>query len=161
MMSDVIHQETAVFLLSVLHGASLAFGYDLLRSLRRAFRHSDAVVSLEDFLFWLLAGFLTFCLAFFRTDGVIRGYVAAGMAIGAVLYHYMFSSAAVCVVSGLLKGVKQVLLLVFRILAEPVRKICSILKKIIEFAGKRGYNVAKKRVRGSCHGKKKKAAKQE
>ena len=91
MMSDVIHQETVVFLLSVLHGAGLTFGYDVLRSLRRAFRHSMAAVSVEDFLFWLSAGFLTFCLAFFRTDGVIRGYVAAGMAIGAVLYHYTLS----------------------------------------------------------------------
>ncbi len=161
MMSDVIHQETVVFLLSVLHGAGLTFGYDVLRSLRRAFRHSMAAVSVEDFLFWLSAGFLTFCLAFFRTDGVIRGYVAAGMAIGAVLYHYTLSSVVVRVLSGLLRGGGKIFLMVFRVLAKPVQKFCSVLKKIIEFVRKRGYNVAKKRIRGRCHGKKKKTAEQE
>lgn len=161
MMSDVIHQETVVFLLSVLHGAALTLGYDVLRSLRRAFRHSIAAVSLEDFLFWLTAGFLTFCLAFFWTDGVIRGYVAAGIAIGAILYHFTISPLVVRVFSGILQGGKRVFLWVFHILSKPVRKFCLLLKKIIEFVGKRGYNKAKKKIRGNCHGKKKKTAKQE
>lgn len=160
MMSAVIHQETVVFFLSVLHGAVLTLGYDVLRAFRAAFRHSTAAVSLEDFLFWLTAGFLTFCLAFFYTDGVIRGYVAAGMAIGSILYHYTLSTLAVRVLSGFLLGGKRLFLWFFRIVSMPVRKICLLLKKVIEFAGKRGYNKIKKKVRGNCHGGKKKTAKQ-
>ena len=79
MMSSVIRQEIWLFLLSVLHGASLALFYDLFRSLRRAIPHGIVLLSLEDFFFWMTAGFLTFCLVFSGTDGVIRGYVAAGI----------------------------------------------------------------------------------
>ena len=35
----------------------------------------------------MTAGFLTFCLVFSGTDGVIRGYVAAGIFLGAFFYH--------------------------------------------------------------------------
>ena len=87
MMSSVIRQEIWLFLLSVLHGASLALFYDLFRSLRRAIPHGIVLLSLEDFFFWMTAGFLTFCLAFSGTDGVIRGYVAAGIFLGAFFYH--------------------------------------------------------------------------
>ena len=86
MMSHVIQQETAVFLLSVVHGALLTLVYDFFRALRRVFCHSAAAVAAEDFIFWM-AAFLTFCLAFLKTDGVIRGYVAVGIVLGAVVYH--------------------------------------------------------------------------
>lgn len=162
MMSQVIRQETMVFLLSVLHGIILTFCYDLIRSLRRAFRHGLAAVSIEDFLFWLAAGFLTFCLAFLWTDGVIRGYVAAGIAIGAVLYHYTASSFVVRGVSWFLKGIKRGVSLAWRILSKPARKIWPFWKKIIEFARQKGYNVTKIRIRrGSGHGREKKKAQQE
>lgn len=162
MMSQVIRQETVVFLLSVLHGMILTFCYDLIRSFRRAFRHGLIAVSVEDFLFWLAAGFFTFCLAFFWTDGVIRGYVAAGIALGAVLYHYTASSFVVRGVSWLLKGIKRGICLVWHILSKPARKIWLFWKKSIEFARQKGYNVTKNRSRrGSGHGRKEKKAQQE
>jgi spore cortex biosynthesis protein YabQ len=140
MMSDVIREETVVFLVSVLHGGLLTFGYDLLRSLRRTFQHSPAAVAVEDFLFWMTAGFLTFCLAFFRTDGVIRGYVAAGMAIGAVLYHFACSALVLRLLCLVLSFGKRVVTWLVRILSEPAKKMCRLLKKSIEFTRKRGYN---------------------
>ena len=157
-MSAVIHQETVVFLLSVLHGAALAFAYDVLRALRRAFRHAPFAVAAEDFLFWLMAGFLTFCLAFFRTDGVIRGYVAAGMALGAVLYRALLGAAVLWCLSGALCFLKRMFLLIWRFLSDSVKKICRLPKKRIEFARKRGYNGNKNKVRGNRHGKKKETA---
>ena len=64
MMSSVIRQEMWIFLLSILHGIFLTLLYDLFRSLRRAFPHGIVLISLEDFFFWMAAGFLTFCLIF-------------------------------------------------------------------------------------------------
>ncbi len=161
MMSGVIRQEAAVFLLSVLHGAALTLAYDILRSLRRAFRHGLAAVSAEDFLYWLAAGFSTFCLAFSHTDGVIRGYVAAGIAIGAVLYHMTLSGPLVRGLSAVLRGVRNFVRLIVKILAKPLEIFCRFFKKIIEFVGKKGYNVIKFRIRGSFYGRKKKTAEQQ
>ncbi len=150
MMSQVIRQETLVFLLSVLHGVSLTFLYDLLRALRRAFVHGLILLSLEDFLFWLFAGFLTFCLAFRNTDGVIRGYVAVGIALGAVLYHLTVSPLVLRGISGLLKLIRKAAGVIRSVLSKPVKKIWQIWKKTIEFARKKGYNASKMRKNRHC-----------
>ena len=162
MMSEVIRQETVVFFLSVLHGIGLTFLYDLIRALRRAFAHGLLLVSMEDFLFWIAAGFLTFCFAFQNTDGVIRGYVAVGIGLGAVLYHVSVSSAVLYCVSGILKFIRSAAAAVWHTLSKPVKKLWQIWKKMIEFARKKGYNAIKMRriKRGRQYGRKKKAAQQ-
>ena len=160
MMSEVIRQETAVFLLSVLHGAALTLAYDLLRALRRAFAHGAVAVSVEDFLFWIVAGFLTFCLAFYRTDGVIRGYVAVGIAIGVILYHFSISGLVVRFFSRLFVSIKHVFGTILRFLALPAKKCCHFWQKIIEIAGKSGYNIFIKKMRGNCYGRKKEKTEQ-
>ncbi|MCD8347851.1 MAG: spore cortex biosynthesis protein YabQ [Lachnospiraceae bacterium] len=144
-MSGVIRRETVVFLLSVLHGTALTLFYDFLRALRRSFRHSLPVLSAEDFLFWMLAGVLTFCLAFRETDGVIRNYVAAGILIGFLLYHFTVSPIVV-------KGLSRLFSLLYRVCSCPFRGIstavgkifeifCKIIKKRIEFTRKKVYNI--------------------
>lgn len=148
MMSQVIRQETLVFFLSVLHGACLAFGYDLLRALRRGIPHGRAAVSAEDFLFWILAGFLTFCLLFFRTNGVLRGYVAAGILMGAVLYHFTLSFLIVAVFSWIFRQFRRLFCLIYHVFHIIHIKICRITKKMIEFVGKRVYNSQENRSKG-------------
>lgn len=168
MMSEVIRQETAVFLVSVGHGILLTFFYDVLRSLRRAFSHNLLAVSVEDFFYWMIAGFLTFCLAFLWTDGVIRGYVAAGIGLGAVFYHYSVSNVIVKILSESLKLLKKLWVFLWKWLAMPVRKARGVCKKGIEFARKWGYNLGEKKKqatggkhkRGRQYGKKKKTPKQ-
>lgn len=169
MMSDVIRQETAVFLVSILHGIALTFFYDILRALRRAFPHNLAVISAEDFLFWMVAGFLTFCLVFARTDGVIRAYVAVGIGLGVVFYHYSVSSHIVRLLSESMKILKKMWNFFWNCLAKSVRKTGRACKKVIEFGWKSGYNLfvkgrsatKGKHKRGRRYGKKKKASKQE
>lgn len=129
MMSQVIRQETIVFLTSVLHGALLALVYDLLRALRRVFAHSLAAVSAEDFLFWIAAGFFTFCLLFLETDGVIRGYVAVGAALGVILYLNLFSRLVLRIVTGILGGIRSVVKAVGRAAGKVKRTVGKILKK--------------------------------
>ncbi|MCD8023453.1 MAG: spore cortex biosynthesis protein YabQ, partial [Lachnospiraceae bacterium] len=122
-MSSVIRQETAVFLYAVLHGALLTLIYDFMRALRRAFRHNLAVLSLEDFLFWLLAGTLTFLLIYQRTDGTVRGYVIVGIFLGFSLYHLTLSPLFVSLGARLFAFAWKILCLPFRLLASVARKL--------------------------------------
>lgn len=167
MMSSVIQKETMVFFLSVLYGSGILFFYDLLRSVRRVFRHGLAAVFAEDFLFCLVVGFLIFLFSFFETEGVIRGYLAVGMVIGAVLYHLTLSPWVLRLLSTLLGAVRklfaksmrlflggvrkgaQFLKKVVQILSIPVKKSCIKLNKIIEIRRKKGYNVTKGKYHGS------------
>ena len=69
MISPAIRQETVIFLLAALHGIFLALWYDVLRGLRSAVPHDGFAVSIEDFFYWIIAGFLTFLMAFpFRRE---------------------------------------------------------------------------------------------
>jgi spore cortex biosynthesis protein YabQ len=148
MMSEVIHQEMTVFLLSILHGIALAFLYDLLRCLRRTFRHGTAAVAAEDFLFWLTAAFLTFLFAFFETGGVIRGYVAAGIVLGAVFYHFTASTLTIKLFSAIFRRMRVVFRGFYQIIWKFLKKTCLFLKKPIEFIKKRGYNVSRNKNKG-------------
>ncbi len=153
-MSSVIRQETAVFLFFVLHGAGLTIFYDVLRALRRSIRHSLLLLSLEDFLFWMQAGFLTFYLSFRESDGAIRGYAAVGMLIGFTLYHFTLSPFIVNTLSVLFRFLLRLwrtffhqLFRILRAAARPCRilwgfiqKNCKICKKRIEIARKKAYN---------------------
>lgn len=163
MMSEVIRQETIIFLFSVLHGTAMALLYDLIRAVRRAFQHKSAAVSMEDFLFWLTAGFLTFCFAFQNTDGVIRGYMAVGIGLGALWYHVTFSNRIVRYISWILCMEKRAAAAVVDTLSKPVKKIWQIWKKMIEFARKKGYNSREKikNQRGRQYGAEKKKTRQE
>lgn len=57
MMSEVIRQETIIFLLAVVHGTGLTFLYDLFRRCGGSAARR-AAISAEDFVFWIAAGFL-------------------------------------------------------------------------------------------------------
>lgn len=149
MMSEVIRQETLVFFLSILHGIGLSVLYDLLRALRRAFRHGLAAVSAEDFLYWLTASFFTFILIFSRTDGVLRGYVGAGIGLGAVWYHLTLSSYVVKALAAFFTLLRKMCGFVTRFLSNLVGKTCIKWKKKVEIPEKKGYNVT----RGKWHRK--------
>ena len=69
MISPAIRQETVIFLLAALHGIFLALWYDVLRGLRSAVPHDGFAVSIEDFFYWIIAGFLTFLMAFSVSEG--------------------------------------------------------------------------------------------
>ncbi len=133
-MSSVIRQETAVFLIFILHGAALTFLYDLLRALRRCFRHGLVILSIEDFLFWLLAGFLTFYLAFQKNDGIIRDYAAAGILIGFLLYHFTFSHLVVEGLSRLLGLVLRAAAFVRKIIWTVLHSMFRYLRMVLSFA---------------------------
>lgn len=142
-MSSVIRQETAVFLFFVLHGSGLTILYDVLRALRRCVRHSLLLLSLEDFLFWMTAGFLTFYLAFRESDGTIRGFSVVGMLLGFMLYHFTLSPLVVKILSVLLRRIFMALRMIMRpcrIVQRFIQKKCKNCKKRIEIARKKAYN---------------------
>lgn len=147
MMSQVIQKETMVFLMAAGHGAMLALIYDFLRALRRVIPHSMSAVSAEDFLFWIAAGFLTFCLLFLETDGEIRGYVAVGIALGTALYLQIFSTYVRTVLTAVFGFWRDM----FKVLCFPVRKLSGFLARIREKLFRSAVVFWRKMRKKSCH----------
>ena len=78
--------ELRLFWLSIILGAVLGSIFDILRALRQSIKHSDAVVFIEDALFFSLFGicFYSFCTE--MCSGALRTFILFGMSIGFLVY---------------------------------------------------------------------------
>jgi hypothetical protein len=69
--------ELHLLAMSVLMGAVLSLAYGVLGIGRRILRHGWLWVGIEDFLYWIFAGFAVFYLLYRENDGALRMYVIA------------------------------------------------------------------------------------
>ena len=90
-MSMQIRYEAWLLLLSLLVGGWLMLVYDLFRVLRLMIKHSSFVRGIEDFLFWIFAGIVTFMLLYEQNDGGLRLYAIVGVLVGMALYDRIVS----------------------------------------------------------------------
>ena len=86
-----IRYEAWLLLLSLLVGGWLMLVYDLFRVLRLMIKHSSFARGIEDFLFWIFAGIVTFMLLYELNDGGVRMYAVAGVFTGMILYDKIVS----------------------------------------------------------------------
>lgn len=122
----MIRQEADFLLVSVLWGIGLTVVYDFLRIGRMAVRHASWAVSVEDFLYWIFAGFALFYLLFSMNDGKIRWFALAGAASGMWLYHITLSPFLVKILGAILKTMLGWLIF-------PVKVAGRLLKKHIKW----------------------------
>ena len=73
-MSGRIQYEVWLMALSLVTGAWLMLAYDTLRVFRLVIRHGSFWMGVEDFIYWLYAGLVTFILLYEQNDGVFRAY---------------------------------------------------------------------------------------
>lgn len=132
-MNQNIIPELYFFSASLTVGFALAILYDLLRIFRRLLRHSLFFVSVEDFLFWFIAGLIGFYMIYVYNNGIIRLYAIAGMLLAAVLYYSCCSRTIVRFGTWLCK-------LFLNPLRKGLKKIAKTVKmiKIKCFHGKSG-----------------------
>ena len=109
-MSQSILEELQLLLYSILFGIAIAVSYDVLRILRRVFPHRDYVVSIEDFLFWMIVAYRVFYVINLVSNGTFRFFCVAGAIGGGVLYLATISRLLV-----------PLLARIFNLVLKPVR----------------------------------------
>ena len=102
-MSAYIQAEADLAVQSFLLGLFLMLCYDGLRLFRFFLYHGSLLTGLEDFLYWLFSGIMTFSLLFRENSGVLRAYVIVSVFAGMFLYDRLVSRN----VFGLLKKVRR------------------------------------------------------
>jgi hypothetical protein len=80
-----VSKELFLFGHFFLLGAGGVLCYDCLRVIRRIFSHGILWISVEDFLFALLAGGWFFLRLCGWNDGILRGYLLLAAAFGALV----------------------------------------------------------------------------
>lgn len=135
-MSIEIQGEIFFCLVCASTGVLLMFGYDLLRAVRRVFRHGNLLLAIEDFLYWSMAGILTFGVIFLKNSGVVRGFSLCAIVFGMGLYHISASRFILQAVSAGLRFITTILSKIAGIVCSPfvflAKKVCKKPKKALK-----------------------------
>ncbi len=131
MIAETVTTQADVFLISMAWAAGLFALYDVLRGLRRAVRHWNFFVALEDFLYWMFWTCCVIYMIYTYNNGEIRSYVLLGFLLGAVLYELLLSRLILFLLAFLMKKIVFAIGLLFRLLLAPV-KYCRKHNKSIE-----------------------------
>lgn len=109
-----VFRELQILGTACLAGAGMAAVYDMLRIFRRIMRHGIVWVSIEDCLYWIAFAVVEFILLYQENNGVLRGYIFGGTAVGAILYHFLVSRHIMRFVSRLIIKIKKRLKLCYK-----------------------------------------------
>ena len=134
MINEVIIWELYALVVSFFNGVLLAWVYDNIRVFRRIRRHKTIIfMSIEDIVYGIYAGISVFLMCFRVSDGIIRGFIIMGIAVGAFLYFKILSSIyirwSVKIIKFLLKPICFILKNVVRIITIPVRSLKMYIKR--------------------------------
>lgn len=134
MINEVIIWELYALAVSFFNGVLLAWVYDNIRVFRRIMRHKTVIfMSVEDIVYGIYAGISVFVMCFKVADGIIRGFIIMGIAVGAFLYFKFLSRLyirlAVRIIKFLLKPAFFILKNVVRIITIPVRSLKMYIKR--------------------------------
>lgn len=134
MINEVIIWELYALVVSFFNGVLLAWVYDNIRVFRRIRRHKTIIfMSIEDIVYGIYAGISVFLMCFRVSDGIIRGFIIMGIAVGAFLYFKILSSIyirwSVKIIKFLLKPICFILKNVVRIITIPVRSLKMYMER--------------------------------
>ncbi len=104
--------QLLAFLVSFLFGIGYALFYTVFKALRRAFRHSNFSVFLEDIIYFEVIAFITFLLFLAFSNGEIRFFILLAIFLGFIAFYFtlsdVFSRAIAWILRLLRRFVKQI-----------------------------------------------------
>lgn len=148
-MSESIIRDNYFLLYSLILGISVTILYDLLRIFRRVVKHKDALVSIEDLIYWVIVAISVFYMMHTENNGTMRWFAVLGAAVGMLLYKKILSTPFVNIASKGLQFILKHLGRVWHILSTPLRFVSGKCKKSVEIAGNKGgkgFRVLKKKL---------------
>ena len=97
-ISQAIGDEAIFFLAAVVCGMGLVFTYDLFRIFRRLIPHGNIWIGIEDACYWIICTMIVFLLLYQKNDGMMRAFCFLGIALGGMIYAFLFSRFVVKIV---------------------------------------------------------------
>lgn len=134
--------EFETFLYALLLGFVLGLVYEVFRILRMVLPWGSVLVAIQDILYWIGAGAVTFLFFMRFTSGMIRGYVLLGEGLGLLLYFLTLGRLIHALTAAIIDLVARFLRLLYRLFIVPVRKFFG-------FLGRKSGKIYKKAVSGA------------
>ena len=101
-MSETIIRDNYFLFYSLVMGISVTVLYDLLRIFRRVVKHGDALISLEDLIYWVVVAISVFYMMHEENNGTMRWFAILGALTGMFIYKKLISNFFVNTISSAL-----------------------------------------------------------
>ena len=98
-MSETIIRDNYFLFYSLVMGISVTVLYDLLRIFRRVVKHGDALISLEDLIYWVVVAISVFYMMHEENNGTMRWFAILGALTGMFIYKKLISNFFVNTIS--------------------------------------------------------------
>lgn len=122
--------QAYLFFIFFTTGILIGILFDLFRILRKSFKTSDFITTIQDIIFWIILSFLFFYVVFVFNNGEIRSYVFLGIASGLTTYILFFSKIFIDVNLKIILVAKKIIKVVFDTILYPIKIIFKLLIKI-------------------------------
>lgn len=126
-MSPDIVNEMTFLLHSVLAGIIISFFYDLIITLRKIIKHSFAMISIQDVLFWAICAFCFFVLLGKENDGILRWFSVAGFGVGMYVYHISVGKYFSDIMSTFIIKCIHIILYILHIVCMPIKWVIGLI----------------------------------
>lgn len=110
-----------------------AFVYDVIRIIRLYIVHSKFVEYLEDYLFWIIYGFVVFLCCLKVNYGEIRPFFLVSLLLAMIIYYFFVANLIHSLMIPLIDFILKMLKMVLGILALPITFLTSIIKRLLKF----------------------------
>lgn len=123
--------QTVIFLYSVLFGFFLGFVFDLFRITRIAFKTCNAVIFIEDVVFFVIATISSFVFILTSNDGVLRSFLIVGELFGAIIYFFSLSIVIIKAATAIINFIKSIIRFLYKIFIKPIIKLVLFIGKVL------------------------------
>lgn len=122
-----VNDQVITFAIAIAIGMSLGVLYDIIRIFRRTIKHSNIIINIEDFMYWVMFGIVVFLVLYSKNYGQIRFFCIIGIALGILIYFLLLSHYIIVVSVKVIDIIKKILLLFFRIIFTPIKILVKII----------------------------------
>ena len=117
-LSESVRIEAVLLLSALFIGMLYGFIYDTIRIVRRVIVHRKILwIAVEDIIFWIAVALHSYVSFYCGTNGIMRGYIVAGIVCGAGLYRISLGALYL----------KYVTIFV-KLIIKPLKKAKTVIK---------------------------------
>ena len=147
-MEITVAEQTYAFLFSLLTGAALGVFYDVFRVLRIAIRPGKAAIVIQDAIFFVVCGAVTFVFMLTENYGQIRIFLILGELMGFMLYYFTIGALVIKCAHAVIHFFCLVFAFIYKATVLPfrsfgrflIKKTGPIRSKIVKNTKKAGKN---------------------
>ena len=124
----MINNQAVLFLIFSLNGVIIGLIFDFFRILRKSFKTSNLMTSIQDIIFWIITGISVIFFMYNFSDGTIRFYMFLSLLFGFIIYILAISQYIIKIFVYIIKTVKTILNSIIKYITYPLKKNITFFK---------------------------------